>query len=178
MSSVQKVLEAISDPTRRKILDLLKKSDLTAGELGSHFDISGPSMSHHLNKLKAADLVQTTRQGQSIVYSINTSVFEDTAQFVVEFFELSIACPPQHIRELCGASKLFWPATSLTNSTCGHRSVIMSLRHHLPHPIMKSSLIQANCHPSKASPPIPTIQRMPDGETAKHNKLVTVIEEL
>ena len=87
MSSIQKVLEAISDPTRRKILDLLKKSDLTAGELGNHFDISGPSMSHHLNKLKAADLVQTTRQGQSIVYSINTSVFEDTAQFVVEFFQ-------------------------------------------------------------------------------------------
>ena len=87
MSSIQKVLEAISDPTRRKILDLLKKSDMTAGELGTHFDISGPSMSHHLNKLKAADLVQTTRQGQSIVYSINTSVFEDTAQFVVEFFQ-------------------------------------------------------------------------------------------
>ena len=87
MSSIQKVLEAISDPTRRKILDLLKKSDLTAGELGAHFDISGPSMSHHLNKLKAADLVQTNRQGQSIVYSINTSVFEDTAQFVVEFFQ-------------------------------------------------------------------------------------------
>jgi len=87
MSSIQQVLEAISDPTRRKILDLLKKSDLTAGELGNHFDISGPSMSHHLNKLKAADLVQTTRQGQSIVYSINTSVFDDTAQFVVEFFQ-------------------------------------------------------------------------------------------
>lgn len=87
MSSIQNVLEAISDPTRRKILDLLKKNDLTAGELGNHFEISGPSMSHHLNKLKAADLVQTTRQGQSIVYSINTSVFEDTAQFVVEFFQ-------------------------------------------------------------------------------------------
>ena len=55
MSSIQQVLEAISDPTRRKILDLLKKDDLTAGELGTHFDISGPSMSHHLNKLKAAD---------------------------------------------------------------------------------------------------------------------------
>ena len=87
MSSMQKVLEAISDPTRRKILDLLKKGDLTAGQLGEHFDISGPSMSHHLNKLKAADLVQTTRQGQSIVYSINTSVFEDAAQFVIDFFQ-------------------------------------------------------------------------------------------
>jgi len=87
MASMQKVLEAISDPTRRKVLDLLKKKEMTAGELGSHFDISGPSMSHHLNKLKAADLVQTTRRGQSIIYSINTSVFEDAAQFVVNFFQ-------------------------------------------------------------------------------------------
>jgi DNA-binding transcriptional ArsR family regulator len=87
MPPIQQVLEAISDPTRRKILDLLKKGEMSAGELGAHFDISGPSMSHHLNKLKAADLVQTTRQGQSIVYSINTSVFDDTAQFVIEFFQ-------------------------------------------------------------------------------------------
>lgn len=87
MRSIQKVLEAIADPTRRKVLDLLKKKEMTAGELGAHFDISGPSMSHHLNKLKAADLVQTTRRGQSIVYSINTSVFEDAAQFVVDFFQ-------------------------------------------------------------------------------------------
>ena len=87
MSSMQLVLEAISDPTRRQILDLLKKGDKTAGELGACFDISGPSMSHHLNKLKAADLVQTTRRGQSIVYAINTSVFDDAAQFVIDFFQ-------------------------------------------------------------------------------------------
>jgi len=87
MPPIQQVLEAISDPTRRKILDLLKKGEMSAGELGAHFDISGPSMSHHLNKLKAADLVQTTRHGQSIVYSINTSVFDDAAQFIVEFFQ-------------------------------------------------------------------------------------------
>ncbi len=87
MGSMQNVLEAISDPTRRRVLDLLKKKDMTAGELGAHFDISGPSMSHHLNKLKSADLVQTTRQGQTIVYAINTSVFEDAAQFVLKFFQ-------------------------------------------------------------------------------------------
>lgn len=86
MRSIQLVLEAISDPTRRRILDLLKKRSMSAGELGSHFDISAPSMSHHLNKLKTADLVQTERRGQSIVYSINTSVFEDAAQFVLEIF--------------------------------------------------------------------------------------------
>jgi ArsR family transcriptional regulator len=84
---MQAVLEAISDPTRRKILDLLKKGEKSAGELGEHFDISGPSMSHHLSKLKAADLVQTRRSGQSILYSINTSVFDDAAQFVFGFFQ-------------------------------------------------------------------------------------------
>ncbi len=84
---MQSVLEAISDPTRRKILDLLKKGEMSAGELGQHFEISGPSMSHHLSKLKAADLVMATRQGQSIQYSINTSVFDDAAQFVINFFQ-------------------------------------------------------------------------------------------
>jgi ArsR family transcriptional regulator len=84
---MQLVLEAISDPTRRKILDLLKKSEMSAGELGKHFNISGPSMSHHLSKLKAADLVLATRQGQYIRYSINTSVFDDAAQFVISFFQ-------------------------------------------------------------------------------------------
>lgn len=84
---MQEVLEAISDPTRRSILDLLKQGEMTAGELGAHFEISGPSMSHHLNKLKAADLVITRRNGQSIYYTINTSVFEDAAQFVVSFFQ-------------------------------------------------------------------------------------------
>ena len=84
---MQLVLEAISDPTRREILNLLKKNEMSAGELGEHFDISGPSMSHHLSKLKAADLVLATRQGQSIRYSINTSVFDDAAQFVIGFFQ-------------------------------------------------------------------------------------------
>ncbi|MCG8415059.1 MAG: autorepressor SdpR family transcription factor [Pseudomonadales bacterium] len=84
---MQTVLEAISDPTRRKILDLLKQGEMTAGQLGQQFDISGPSMSHHLNKLKTADLVITRRNGQSIYYAINTSVFDDAAQFVIGFFQ-------------------------------------------------------------------------------------------
>ena len=84
---MQNVLEAISDPTRRKVLNLLKKGEMSAGELGEHFNITGPSMSHHLSKLKNADLVITTRRGQSIYYTINTSVFDDAAQFVIEFFQ-------------------------------------------------------------------------------------------
>ena len=84
---MQQVLEAISDPSRRKILDLLKRQEMSAGELGEHFDITGPSMSHHISNLKNAELVITTRRGQSIYYSINTSVFDDAAQFVIGFFQ-------------------------------------------------------------------------------------------
>ena len=69
--SMQQILEAISDPTRRKILDLLKEGEMSAGDLGKHFDISGPSMSHHLSKLKTDGLVITTRR----------------AQFVIDFFQ-------------------------------------------------------------------------------------------
>lgn len=84
---MQDTLEAISDPNRRRILDLLKEGEKSVGELAEHFEISGASMSHHLNKLKAADLVLKRRQGQSIYYSINTSVFQDAAQSIIAFFQ-------------------------------------------------------------------------------------------
>lgn len=84
---MQAVLEAIADPTRRKILDLLKSRSLSVGEIHKHFQMSGATLSHHLSKLKAADLVLTERQGQSIYYSLHTSVFEDTAKLVIGFFQ-------------------------------------------------------------------------------------------
>lgn len=69
--------KALSDPTRRKILHLLRAQDMAAGEIADQFSISKPSISHHLNILKQADLVQDERQGQNIIYSLNTSVFDD-----------------------------------------------------------------------------------------------------
>jgi len=69
--------KALSDPTRRKILQLLKERDLSAGDIAEHFDISKPSISHHLNLLKQARLVQDERQGQSIIYSINLTVMQE-----------------------------------------------------------------------------------------------------
>ncbi|QJD85163.1 autorepressor SdpR family transcription factor [Cohnella herbarum] len=69
--------KALSDPTRRKILQLLKEKDLTAGEIADQFNISKPSISHHLNILKQAHLVQDERQGQNILYSINLSVMQE-----------------------------------------------------------------------------------------------------
>ena len=61
--------------------------EMSAGELGKHFDISGPSRSHHLSKLEATDLVIVNRMCQRINYSINTSFFDDAAQFVIGFFQ-------------------------------------------------------------------------------------------
>lgn len=84
--NIQSVFEALSDSTRRRILELLNKKDLTVAEIASHFEITGASLSHHLNKLKAAELVTSRRQGQQVIYSIHTTVFEDMAKFSIEFF--------------------------------------------------------------------------------------------
>ncbi|WP_123042192.1 autorepressor SdpR family transcription factor [Cohnella candidum] len=69
--------KALSDPTRRKIIQLLKERDLTAGEIADSFSISKPSISHHLNILKQARLVQDERQGQNILYSLNLTVMQE-----------------------------------------------------------------------------------------------------
>lgn len=84
MSPLNATFKALADPTRRKILSLLRGSDLTAGEIADQFNISKPSISHHLNLLKQADLVSDERKGQNIYYSLNTSVFEEIIQWFIE----------------------------------------------------------------------------------------------
>lgn len=74
---------ALADPTRRQILALLREGDLAAGEIASEFPIAWASISHHLNVLKAAGLIVGVRNGQSIVYSLNTTVFQDLVQHLV-----------------------------------------------------------------------------------------------
>ena len=69
--------KALSDPVRREILTLLKPKRLSAGEIGSHFDMSGPTISYHLNILKKAGLVFETREKNFIYYQLNTSVVEE-----------------------------------------------------------------------------------------------------
>lgn len=69
--------KALSDPTRRQIIQLLKERDLSAGEIAEHFAISKPSISHHLSILKNAKLVEDERRGQSIVYSLNATVIQE-----------------------------------------------------------------------------------------------------
>ena len=83
----EEVFKALADPNRRKILKLLKAGSRTAGEIAAEFSITKGSMSHHFNVLKAADLIRSERRGQSIVYSLNTTVFEDVAGLVLDLFE-------------------------------------------------------------------------------------------
>jgi len=82
----QEVFKAMADPTRRAILKRLQGGSLTAGELGAGFDITSASLSHHFAVLKRADLVRTERRGQHIVYSLNSTVFEDLARMLIDFF--------------------------------------------------------------------------------------------
>lgn len=79
------IFKALSDETRRAILDLLKEEDLTAGEIAKHFDMSKPSVSQHLKILKYSDLIISTKKGQYIFYSLNTSVFEDLLMWISKF---------------------------------------------------------------------------------------------
>lgn len=75
--SLNLAFKALSDSTRREILNLLQQKDMTAGEIAGHFSITKPSISHHLNILKQAGLIQDVRCGQNILYSLNTTVFQE-----------------------------------------------------------------------------------------------------
>ena len=75
--SLQNTLKALSDPTRREILRLLKTGRLSAGELGGHFDMTAAAVSRHLAVLKEADLIRDTRQGKFIIYELNATVLEE-----------------------------------------------------------------------------------------------------
>ena len=82
---LQDTLKALSDPTRRKILELLKKGPLSAGEIGEHFEMTGATLSHHLSILKKAGLVDDNKKGTFVYYEINTSVMEDILAWVTGF---------------------------------------------------------------------------------------------
>ena len=81
--------QALADPTRRRILELLAEGDLTAGELADHFDITKPSMSHHLNILKSASLVTSERDGQKIVYHLNMTVMQEGIKWFMDLTKRS-----------------------------------------------------------------------------------------
>ena len=81
---MNKVFKALDDPTRRKILELLRSKDLSAGEIADKFDMTKPSISHHLDILKQADLVTSVRKGQYQLYSLNLSVLDEAIQWMLK----------------------------------------------------------------------------------------------
>ncbi|GAB5520744.1 MAG: sporulation delaying system autorepressor SdpR [Rhodothermales bacterium] len=81
------VFKALNDPTRRAILEMLRERDLTAGEIAEAFDISKPSISHHLDLLLRAELVDRQREGQFLRYRLNTTVLEDAMQWLLALLQ-------------------------------------------------------------------------------------------
>ncbi len=88
--AITRTLYALSDPTRRAIIRMLQDRDMTAGEIAAHFAISAPSISHHLNVLKAADLVTAERHGQRIVYRVNATVLQEVIHSLMEVLRIGI----------------------------------------------------------------------------------------
>ena len=78
---------ALADPTRREILDLLRRGEMTAGALAEKFDMTKPSMSHHFAVLKDADLITSRRDGQQIWYGLNTTVVQDLLAWAMRLVE-------------------------------------------------------------------------------------------
>ena len=79
-------IRALADPTRREILRLLRERDLAAGDIASRFDMTAPTVSHHLSVLKDAGLVQAERNGRSVVYSVDTTVVQEFLGELLRFF--------------------------------------------------------------------------------------------
>ena len=80
---MNRVFKALNDPIRREILELLKEKDMNAGEIAEHFNITKPSISHHLDSLKQADLVISVKKGQYVNYTLNTTVVDEIIQWLL-----------------------------------------------------------------------------------------------
>jgi DNA-binding transcriptional ArsR family regulator len=96
---MNEAFRALADPTRREILRLLRRGEMSAGDLADRFGISKPSMSHHFAVLKQADLVSARRSGQQIYYALNTTVVEDLLTAVWDLFPGRRKPPPNGRQE-------------------------------------------------------------------------------
>lgn len=90
--------KALADPTRREILRILSGGERTAGEIVERFDISQPAVSRHLAVLRQAGLVTAVREGQTVVYALDTTVFQDLVRAVVDLAAPRAARKPQKAR--------------------------------------------------------------------------------
>jgi DNA-binding transcriptional ArsR family regulator len=83
---MSEVYKALADPTRRRILELLRRQEMSAGELAEHFDLSKPTLSGHFNVLRSAGLVDAERNGTSIIYRLNVTVLEEALMALFNAF--------------------------------------------------------------------------------------------
>ncbi len=77
------VFKALNDPIRRAILEMLKEGDLSAGDISDRFDVGKPTISHHLDLLRQANLVSSAKDGQFVVYSLNTTVLDEIMKWML-----------------------------------------------------------------------------------------------
>lgn len=79
------IFRALNDPNRRKIIELLREKPMNSGEIADHFDMKKPSISHHLDILKRAELITPEKKGQYIKYTLNTTIIEDLLNWLITF---------------------------------------------------------------------------------------------
>lgn len=91
---MSKVFKALSDPTRRRVLQLLRNGPMSAGDLGGHFDVAKPTMSAHFAVLKEADLVHAVKAGKSVIYHLKLSVLEEALLGFAHSIGLGAEAPP------------------------------------------------------------------------------------
>jgi ArsR family transcriptional regulator len=98
-TALTRAIQALADPTRRAILQMLNGADLSAGEIAARFHISAPSVSHHLSVLKNAGLVLAQRNGQNIIYRLNTTVVQEVLQQLLDLLRVGEALGPHEGKE-------------------------------------------------------------------------------
>jgi ArsR family transcriptional regulator, arsenate/arsenite/antimonite-responsive transcriptional repressor len=86
--SLTETFNALSDENRQRIIDMLKKEEMSVSDMLKKLDITMPTLSHHLDMLKRADLISGRRSGQQIFYSLNLSIFEEVAEQVIKFLKV------------------------------------------------------------------------------------------
>lgn len=90
---MSKIFKALSDPTRRQVLALLRDGPLSAGELADHFDVSKPTMSAHFSVLREADLIASSKHGTTVMYSLKLSVLEEALVGFAQLLGIAVKAP-------------------------------------------------------------------------------------
>lgn len=91
---MSKIFKALSDPTRRQVLALLRDGPLSAGDLADQFDVSKPTMSAHFSVLREADLIESTKHGKTVMYCLKLSVLEDALVGFAQLLGIQVKQPP------------------------------------------------------------------------------------